>query len=325
MYCLGIESTAHTLGMGIMDDKGNCYSNQKRSFFVKKGIHPREAADHHAQHIKELYDECLKTAKLKETDLNLISFSQGPGIIGCLRIGATFARVLSKKLNIPLIGINHCIAHVSIGKLKTGAKDPLVVYVSGGNSQITALVGGKYRIFGETLDIGIGNMIDKYARELDLGFPGGPKIDEIMKTSKNYIELPYTVKGMDFNFSGLMIEALRKIKKQNMPLDDITYSLAENAYSMITETAERGLSHTQKTELLITGGVAASKMLKNKLEIMCKERNAKFYAVPLEFAMDNGAMIAWQGILEHKSGKKQTLNETEIDTKWRTDQVIISF
>ncbi|MCK5299868.1 MAG: bifunctional N(6)-L-threonylcarbamoyladenine synthase/serine/threonine protein kinase [Candidatus Aenigmarchaeota archaeon] len=321
MIIFGIESTAHTLGMGIMDSKGKCLTNTKRSFFVKKGIHPREAADHHADCIHELYDECLTSAKIQEKDIDLIAFSQGPGIMGCLKIGATFARTLSMKLNRPIIGINHCLAHISIGKLMTGAKDPLTVYVSGGNSQITALAGGKYRIFGETLDIGIGNMIDKFARELDLGFPGGPQIDKVMKDAKRYIPLPYTVKGMDFSFSGVLTEALRQIKTHKKPIPDVTFSLAENAYSMITEVAERGLSHTGKKELLLTGGVAASKMLRNKLEIMCKERGADFFAVPIEFAMDNGAMIAWQGYLEHKAGRRQEIKDTKVDTKWRTDHV----
>ena len=321
MIILGIESTAHTLGMGIINSKGRCLSNTKCSFFVKKGIHPREAANHHADNIHKVYDKCLTSAKIAEKDIDLISFSQGPGIIGCLKTGAVFARTLSQKLNKPLLGINHCIAHISIGKLTTGAKDPLIVYVSGGNSQITGLTDKRYRIFGETLDIGLGNMIDKYARELNLGFPGGPEIDKLMKNAKNYIPLPYSVKGMDFTFSGIMAEALRQIKIHKKSRADITFSLAENAYSMITEVAERGLSHTGKNELLVTGGVAASKMLRDKLEIMCKERGAKFYAVPIEFAMDNGAMIAWQGYLEYKAGRKQNIKETSVDPKWRTDQV----
>ena len=321
MLVLGIESTAHTLGMGIMDSKGRCLSNAKSSFFVKKGIHPRGAANHHAENIHKVYDECLTSAKITEKEIDLIAFSQGPGIIGCLKIGAVFSRTLSRKLDIPLLGINHCLAHISIGKLTTKAKDPLVVYVSGGNSQITGLTNGKYRIFGETLDIGLGNMIDKYARELDLGFPGGPEIDKLMKGAKHYIPLPYSVKGMDFTFSGIMAEALRQIKIHKKSRADITFSLAENAYSMITEVAERGLSHTGKKELLLTGGVAASRMLRGKLETMCKERGVKFCPVPIEFAMDNGAMIAWQGYIEYKAGRKQEIKDTIVNPKWRTDQV----
>lgn len=316
MICLGIESTAHTLGIGIVEDE-NILVNVKDVYTPKKGgIHPREAAEHHS----EICREVLKKVTNKISNIDLISFSQGPGLPQCLRIGAVFARALALKLNKPLIGVNHCIAHIEIGKLKTKCKDPVTLYVSGGNTQVLAFVEGRYRCFGETMDIGIGNAIDKFAREAGLGHPGGPKIEELAKNGK-WIKLPYVVKGMDLSFGGIVTEAMKKLKTNK--LEDICFSIQETCFSMLTEVVERALAHTDKEEVLLTGGVAANKRLQEMLEIMCKERNAKFFVVPKEYSGDNGAMIAWNGILVHKSGYKT--KDSRIKKKWRTDEVDITW
>jgi len=153
MIVLGIESTAHTFGVGIVNN-GKILANVKKTYTTNKGgIIPIDAAKHHEKHKEEIYNNALKEAKIKEKDISAISFSQGPGLPPCLIIGMKFAKKISKKLNIPLVPVNHCVAHLEIGKI-TGTKNPVMVYVSGANTQIIAYVSEKYRVFGETLDIG---------------------------------------------------------------------------------------------------------------------------------------------------------------------------
>jgi len=216
MICLGIESTAHTFGVGIVKDK-KILSNVKDSYITKEGgIIPAKAAEHHVKVCDKVIKDALKKAKIKLQDIDLIAFSQGPGLGHCLRIGAFTARVLSLLLKKPFIGVNHCIAHLEIGRMLFPSKDPVLLYVSGANTQVIAYEAGKYRIFGETLDIGVGNFLDAFARYLGLGFPGGPKLYELSLQKKKFIELPYVVKGMDVSFGGLLTNLKQKVKKQKV-------------------------------------------------------------------------------------------------------------
>ncbi len=323
--CLGIESTAHTFGIGIVDSSGKVLANLNSIYRPERGygILPKEASEHHSKKALETIKKALEEARIRFKDLGLIAFSQGPGLPPCLRVGAVIARILAMKLKLPIIGVNHCIAHIEIGRLVNKVKDPVTLYVSGGNTQILAFVSGKYRVFGETQDIGIGNALDKFGRETGLEFPAGPKIEELAKKG-NWIELPYVVKGMDLSFSGILTECLKKYES-GFKIEDLCFSLQETYFSMLTEVVERALAHTGKKEVLLTGGVAANKRLQEMLSIMCNERGAKFYVVPKEFAGDNGAMIAWTGLLAYKSGKKQKIEETEIKPKWRTDEVEVKW
>ena len=324
MICLGIESTAHTFGVGIMNSDGKVLANKRHTLETDTGgIHPVKAAQAHILYYDELIVSALNEAKIKLSDVNLISFSQGPGLGQCLRVGAVAARSLSGMLNIPLIGINHCVAHIEIGKQQTGLNDPVTLYTSGANTQIIAYAGEKYRVFGETLDIGIGNFLDNIGRYMGLGFPGGPKIEKLAAKGNKYIELPYPIKGMDFSFSGLQNKVRQLIGRESN--EDLCYSIQETVFAMLIEATERALAHIDKTEVLLTGGVAANKRLTAMLARMCKDRGVKFAVCPFNLAGDNGAMIAWQGIVEFNAGKRQKLTETEIDGKWRTDQVKVNW
>jgi N6-L-threonylcarbamoyladenine synthase len=228
---LGIESTAHTFGIGIVIN-GKILSNVKKSFTTKKGgLIPMEVAKHHFENKNKVYFEALDQAGIKEKNINAISFSQGPGLAPCLLEGMKFAKELSLKLKLPLVCVNHCIAHLEIGKL-AGVKDseagsPVMLYVSGANTQVIAYASGKYRIFGETLDIGVGNFIDNFARYAGIGFPGGPKIEKLaLKASypdkssekistRGIIELPYKVKGMDIALSGILTNLRQKLNSKS--------------------------------------------------------------------------------------------------------------
>jgi len=322
MICLGIESTAHTLGIGIVDDKGNVLSNERATFTTEEGgIHPRKAVEHHVLFYETILKNSLEKAKIDLKDIDLIAFSQGPGLGACLRVGAAAARALSTLLKIPIVGVNHCIAHVEIGKLTSGFKDPITLYVSGANTQILAFASGRYRVFGETLDIGVGNFLDNFGRALGLGFPAGQKIDELAKKGKTYIELPYTIKGMDFSFSGILTKLEQLAKTKKYKIEDLCYSSQENVFAILTEATERAIAHINKKEILLTGGVAANSRLQEMLKIMSKDRNVDFAVVPRDLSGDQGGMIAWQGILEYKAGKRQEIKDTKIKQGWRTDQV----
>ncbi len=322
---LGIESTAHTFGIGVVKD-GKILANVKDSYTTEKGgIIPIEAAKHHQEKAESVYKKALEDANVKEGDIDAIAFSQGPGLSPCLLEGLKFTKNLAKKLNKPVIPVNHCISHLEIGRI-TGAKDPVLLYASGANTQIIAYAGGKYRVFGETLDIGIGNFIDIFARYAGLGFPGGPKIAELAAKSnkENYVELPYSIKGMDVSFSGILTKLRQMIETKKYLLEDLSFSLQETAFAMLVEASERALAHTQKNELLLGGGVACNKRLQEMCKIMCEERGCKFFVPENSLLTDNGSMIAFTGEIMWKAGiftKVKDIENLGINPRERTDDV----
>jgi N6-L-threonylcarbamoyladenine synthase/protein kinase Bud32 len=327
-YCLGIESTADDFSVGISTFKGEILANIISAYVPEEGgIHPREAARHHAEVASRVLEEAFTKAEIKTKDLSIIAFSQGPGLGPCLRTGATVARALASYLNIPLVGVNHCIAHVEVGKLQTGAKDPITLYVSGGNTIVAAFDSGRYRVFGETLDIALGNCLDVFAREAGLrqkvGMPFGAMVEKLALKGEKLIALPYTVKGMDTSFSGLLTAAVNLLKKRECKLEDLCFSLQETAFSMVTEVTERALAHTEKKEALLTGGVAANKRLQSMVKVIAEEHNARFSTVPSQFAIDNGAMIAWTGILAYKHGIITPIEKSFVKLRWRLEEVEI--
>jgi N6-L-threonylcarbamoyladenine synthase/protein kinase Bud32 len=324
MKCLGIESTAHTFSVGVINDKGNILFDEKSVYRppLGQGIHPREAAQFHAENSINLVKNALKTVKID--DIDVISFSMGPGLPNCLQVGASIARFLSLKYKKPIVGVNHCVGHIEIGKLMTNCKDPVVVYCSGGNTQIIAYVGGKYRIFGETEDIAIGNAFDVLARAIGLEMPGGPKVEELAKKG-SWVDLPYVVKGMDMSFTGIVTQC-KKMYSESVKKEDICYSFQETVLAMLTEVTERAMAHTNKNEVLLVGGVAASQRLQDMMKVMCSEREAKSFVVPSKYAADCGINIAWMGILSYRFGQKTiNIDETKINYNWRTDDVEIKW
>ena len=324
LICLGIESTAHTFGCGIVDSKGKIYSNAKDIYKTEKGgINPTDAKLHHENVKDSIIRQALDNAKLELDDISLVSFSQGPGLSPCLIVGMKKAKELAAKISVPLAGVNHCIAHLEIGKLLTKAKDPVLLYASGANTQVVAYEGGKYRVFGETLDQGIGNFIDSFGRYIGLGFPGGPKIEKIALEGKNYIELPYVVKGMDVSFSGILTNLKQKYDAKKYSVEDLAYSLQETVFAMLVEVSERAMAHCGKKELVLGGGVACNKRLQEMCRIMCRERNAKFFVPQNDVLVDNGVMISWLGILQRNQATKD-YDKIDIRPYERTDDVDIN-
>jgi N6-L-threonylcarbamoyladenine synthase len=323
---LGIESTAHTFGIGIIDNKGKIYTNIKKQYTSQDkgiGIKPFDASIFHYQNALDALKEALNESKLSIRDVNVISFARSPGLGPCLSVGATFARSLALKYDKPLVGVNHCVAHLEIGKTLMKAKDPLFIYTSGANTQIIAKDNKRYKILGETLDIGLGNLFDSFARDLGFGFPGGPILDKMYFNSNNYISLPYSVKGMDIVFSGLLTSSRKLIGKVNT--DDLVYSFMHTAYAMVLEVCERALSYTKKKEIMVIGGVAASKALKEMLESFAKQRKIKLFIPPVSVCLDIGVMIADLGLKHFIYDKPQKIEDTFIAPEERTDRVIINW
>ncbi len=340
MKILGIESTAHTFGVSVIEtnlnkvnwQKSTCniLSNQKSTYTtLSGGMIPRELSEHHYKAAKDVVKEALEKSNTKINEIDLISFSQGPGIGNALRCGANTARQLSLIYKIPLIGVNHCVAHVEIGRKLCNATDPIMLYASGANTQIICYENNYYRVFGETLDTGIGNFLDTFGRKLGMGFPAGPKLSKIYYEGKKLIELPYTVKGMDLAFSGLLTSAETKYKKlikdgknnESQEIKDLIYSTMHTAFAMLTEVTERALAHTSKKEVILGGGVGCSKALQEMVAKMCEERGAKLFVPPNSVMVDNGAQIAWTGLLMYQSKVRTNLSQSNILPKQRTDNV----
>ena len=322
MLSLAIESTAHTFGVGIVDDKKHVLANVKDSYTTEAGgIKPDDAKQHHLQVKDRLVAEALAKAGLTMEDIGVIAVSQGPGLPPCLVVGMEKAKELAREYKKPLVGVNHCIAHLEIGRALSRANDPVLLYVSGANTQIIAYDGGKYRIVGETLDNGVGNFLDKFARILGLGFPGGPKIDALAKQGKEYIELPYTVKGMDIAVGGLLTNLQQKVHAKKYTQEDLAFSAQETVFAMLMEVAERAMHHCQKRELVLGGGVCCNTRLREMAELMCKANNFRMFTVPNEFLVDNGAMIAWTGLLQFQAGMEGSPDSMDIRPRERTDDV----
>jgi glycoprotease/Kae1 family metallohydrolase len=258
-------------------------------------------------------------------DISAISYAAGPGLGPCLQTGATAASFLAKKFDLPLVPVNHPHAHIAIARWQTGFADPLILYVSGGNTQI--IVGAKkgkyfgppFSVMGETLDIGLGNLFDMFSREMGDEFGHGSVVAAKAMKGKNYHLMPYTVKGMNFAFSGLFTYAKKLIGK--IDGNDLCYSLMETAFCELCEATERALMLTGKKEIIVCGGVAQNSELIRKVKLMAKEHKAKAGTCENAYNADNGAMIAYAGFLEMRRGKKISADEFWADQKWRVDQI----
>ncbi len=328
---LGVESTAHTLSIGMVRDNGELLPSESSIFTPEQGgIHPREAADHHSLMAPELISRVLSRNDFSVSDIKAVSFSQGPGLGPCLRVGASLARTLSKSWRVPLVGVNHCVAHIEVGRNQTGCDDPVLLYASGGNTQVIARAGSRYRVLGETLDIGIGNMLDKFARSHDLPFPGGPKIENLASQwetdeggDPQNLELPYAVHGMDLAFSGILTAAISLSEREG--INAASWSLQEHSFASCIEVAERALAHTGKSELLLGGGVACNSRLREMAEIMCSERGASAHWPDKQYCVDNGTMIAELGRREIEMGRETKLEDSAINPILRTDSTPITW
>ncbi len=321
MIVLGVESTAHTASVGIVDDAATVLSLASDMYRPKAGgIHPREAANHHVEVLPGLVEAALAGAHLSSREIDAVAFAQGPGLGPCLRAGATVARVLSLAWQRPLVAVNHCVAHVEIARVLSGLDDPLLLYASGGNTQVIAHGRGRYRVLGETLDIGVGNFLDKLWIEVGGVFPGGPAIEAEAQLGRELLELPYSVHGMDVAFSGMLTAALA-LREKGASRADLAYSVEVTAYAMLTEITERALAHRRREGVVLGGGVACNERLRGMVRAMVEGRGGTMFAPSRQLCVDNGAMIAWTGLLARQRGASVSVEASAIEPRQRTDLV----
>lgn len=402
IIALGIEGSANKIGVGIVTNSGEILSNPRKTFITPpgEGFRPKETADHHRREVLGILNKSLQEANLKLEDIDLFCYTKGPGMAQPLSVGALVIRTLAQIYNKPIIGVNHCVGHIEMGRCVTQAQNPTILYVSGGNTQVIAYSEKRYRIFGEAIDIAVGNCLDRFARLINLSNDPAPgyNIEQLAKNGTTYIDIPYTVKGMDVSFSGILsfmddlikqksrknqnkkrkrAQSSEKIMKEdlenknimpeiesniftenqsNEKLDnlemisdenknrlndieiknqnylheekqlpyskeDLCYSLQETIFAMLVEITERAMAHTNSKEVLLVGGVGCNLRLQEMMGIMVKERGGSVCAMDDRYCIDNGAMIAYAGILQFESGSITKFNETTFTQRFRTDEV----
>lgn len=334
MRVLGIEGTAWAASAAVFDSETDEVFIESNPYQPDSGgIHPREAAEHMSEAIPRVIERALDgadtvdagegtTPSQRASPVDAVAFSRGPGLGPCLRIVGTAARALAQTLGVPLVGVNHMNAHLEIGRHRSGFSNPVCLNASGANAHVLGYHNGRYRVLGETMDTGVGNAIDKFARYLDWSHPGGPKVERAAAGGE-YVDLPYVVKGMDFSFSGITSAAQAAVDGERV--ENVCFSLQENVFAMLAEVAERALSLTGSDELVLGGGVGQNDRLRGMLETMCEARGAEFYAPEPRFLRDNAGMIAVLGAKMAAAGDTLTIEESRVDPDFRPDQVDVSW
>ncbi|MCU4719658.1 bifunctional N(6)-L-threonylcarbamoyladenine synthase/serine/threonine protein kinase [Halapricum hydrolyticum] len=336
---LGIEGTAWAASAAVFEtsDPTRRTDDERVEIYTDAyepdsgGIHPREAAEHMHEAIPEVVAQARETARewAGEYDgrdrqpIDAVAFSRGPGLGPCLRIVATAARATAQRFDVPLVGVNHMVAHLEIGRHRSGFDSPVCLNASGANAHVLGYRNGRYRVLGETMDTGVGNAIDKFTRHLGWSHPGGPKVEERAKDGE-FVDLPYVVKGMDFSFSGIM-SAAKQAVDNGEAVEDVCFGLQEHVFAMLTEVSERALSLTGSGQLVLGGGVAQNDRLREMLESMCEQRGADFYAPEARFLRDNAGMIAVLGAKMFEADDTLPIEESRIDSNFRPDQVPVTW
>jgi N6-L-threonylcarbamoyladenine synthase len=334
---IGIEGSANKIGVGVLmyDPTTEAYhilSNPRKTFIPPsgQGFLPKETAWHHQQHVVSLIRAALTETFPEESHpeqlIAGIAFTKGPGMGAPLQSCAVAARTLSLLWNVPLLAVNHCVGHIEMGRIVCGSPDPIVLYVSGGNTQVISYTNQYYRIFGETIDIAIGNCLDRIARCLQLSNDPSPgyNIEQLALQGKQFIDLPYIVKGMDVSFAGITT-FVENYAKQELPtgkvtVADICFSLQETMFAMLVEITERAMAHTGQNQVLMVGGVACNKRLQQMMQGMVEQRGGSLCAMDHRYCIDNGAMIAQAGIFALQFGETTRLEDTWCTQRFRTDQ-----
>ncbi|MGM0447514.1 MAG: bifunctional N(6)-L-threonylcarbamoyladenine synthase/serine/threonine protein kinase [Methanobacteriota archaeon] len=342
MRVLGIEGTAWCASAALYDAETDSVLIESDPYEPDSGgIHPREAAEHMSEAIPAVVDRVLTAAEEEHGGdaIDAVAFSRGPGLGPCLRIVGTAARSLAGTLGVPLVGVNHMVAHLEIGRHQSGFDNPVCLNASGANAHLLGYHDGRYRVLGETMDAGVGNAIDKFTRHVGWSHPGGPKVEAAAAefaaaagdgesdgriADAALLDLPYVVKGMDFSFSGIS-SAANDATDDGVPVEEICFSLQEHVFAMLTEVSERALSLTGADELVLGGGVAQNDRLREMLATMCEARGADFHASEPRFLRDNAGMIAVLGAKMAAVGDTVPIAESAVDPNFRPDQVPVTW
>jgi N6-L-threonylcarbamoyladenine synthase len=340
---LGCEGSANKLGIGVIlhtGDTSTVLSNIRHTFVTPPGTGflPKDTAKHHRVHFVEIAKRAIAEAGITVDDVDCICYTKGPGMGAPLTSVAVGARALSLLWDKPLVGVNHCVGHIEMGRTITGADNPVVLYVSGGNTQVIAYAEQRYRIFGEALDIAVGNCLDRFARTLEISNDPAPgyNIEQLAKKGTQLLDLPYAVKGMDCSFSGILASVdllAAQMKAASAPggagatytAEDLCFTLQETVYAMLVEITERAMAHVGSSQVLIVGGVGSNERLQHMMGEMAKERGGSVYATDERYCIDNGIMIAHAGLIAYKTGFRTPLEESTCTQRFRTDEVHIKW
>ncbi|EIW64821.1 peptidase M22 glycoprotease [Trametes versicolor FP-101664 SS1] len=344
---LGLEGSANKFGAGIIkhstDGSTLVLSNVRHTYITPagEGFLPRDTAQHHREWALTVINDALSKAGVSLHDIDCICYTKGPGMGAPLVSVALVARTLSLLYNKPLVGVNHCVGHIEMGRQVTGAQNPVVLYVSGGNTQVIAYSQQCYRIFGETLDIAVGNCLDRFARVINLSNAPSPgyNIEQEAKKGKRLLPLPYTTKGMDISLSGILTstEAYTYDKRFRpggpsaedgediITPQDLCFSLQETVFAMLVEITERAMAHIGSKEVLIVGGVGCNERLQEMMGVMARERGGNVFATDERFCIDNGIMIAQAGLLSFRMGHETPLSKSTCTQRFRTDEVHVAW
>ena len=319
---LGIESTAHTFSAAVVTERERLLSDVKDVYVPPEGsgIHPTEAANHHSAVAARVIREALEASGVDPGSVDAVAYAMGPGLGPCLRVGAVSARAMALALERPLVPVNHAVGHIELGCMLTGASSPLVLLISGGHTMVVSCSSGMWRVLGETLDLTLGQLLDQLGRHHGYASPCGRRIEEAAARSRRYLRLPYTVKGNDVSFSGLLTAAKRMVDRGE-PFEDVCFSVQESAFATTVEVTERALAFTGSGEVMVVGGVAANRRLAEMLTVMVERHSARLSVVPLRYSGDCGAQIAWTGLLAYRAGTTVPIEGSVVRQSWRLDTV----
>lgn len=313
MIILGIETSCDETSICVLKDGKEVLSNIVSSQIdIHKefgGVVPEIASRHHIKNISYVLDEALEKANIELKDITAIAVTYGPGLVGALLVGVSFAKSLAYALNVPLIPVHHIQGHIAANYLTyPDLKPPFIsLVVSGGHSHIIKVSDyTKFKILAKTRDDAVGEAFDKVARVLGLGYPGGPKVSKLAKTGQATYKLPTTkFDNLDFSFSGIKTAVLNLAnkEKENLRKEDVAKSFEDNVCNVLVENTIKAMKENDIEKVALAGGVAANDVLRETLKTKAKENNFTAYIPSLEYCTDNAAMIAMAGYYNYLAGK----------------------
>ena len=334
---LGIETSCDETAAAVIreNEKGtadilsNVVSSQIEEHKEFGGVVPELAARAHLENIEFIIDKALKDSKISLKEIDGIAATAGPGLIVCLTVGLNIGKSIAAFSNKPFVGVNHLEGHALSPGLENKIEFPyLLLLISGGHTQYLIVRDvDHYEQLGTTIDDALGEAFDKTAKMLDLGYPGGPAVEKFSRLGdKNYFKLPEPIinkAGCNLSFAGLKTAVLRESKKINGD-EKLKYNLAASFQSTINKILYKktkiaiqefkNKTKEKKVQLIVAGGVAANKSIRENLTKLSKEMDFKTIYPDLKFCGDNGAMIAWAGI---KRFKKNLIDNVDISPKSR--------
>ena len=314
---MGIESSCDETSVAIVKNGREILSNvidtQIPIHEKYGGVVPEIASRNHIEAISRVYKKAIDDAKIKISEISAITPTYGPGLVGALLVGLSYAKALSFANNIPLVGVNHIEGHIAANYLTYKELEPpfLCVMMSGGNTQIIYVKDyTKFEVLGKTRDDAIGEAFDKVARVVGLGYPGGPKVDKLAKEGKPCIELPkthFSEETLDFSFSGIKTAVINlHHKKPDINKADLCASFEKNVTETLMEHVKRAIKITGMKKISLAGGVSANSYIREDFKELEKE-GIKVYMPDLKLCTDNAAMIASAGYYNFINEKQDGL------------------